>query len=411
MTQRDADLVQGSLRGDREAFAGLLRRYRDAVYGLAYHRIGDFAVAEDLTQEAFVQAYLRLGELREPGKFAPWLLAVARNLCNQHLRSRHPEGDESPAELSTDGLERRAAARDLVHRALSGLPPDNGLAITLYYVNGYNYAEVASFLEVPKTTVKGRIERGRRQLREEMMAMVEAQFEEHKPGEELDETVIRRISAAEVWKLSPEDQGKQLECNLLLIDGHLAEPRVTGMTGGGSTSLEASVALFPVGDEPLCVCQVLGQWNRYYVFGKGKVMPDGPVVENQVLETSVTVRGIDVEETRAGAAGLPEVFSAQVVAMRPCDRDEFFRELRPNSHILLDGGPAEGALINGPPDSATATPGREVRFGNVGTSNLHIYRWEWPKAKYFVFGEAEVTPPGIRVEDSIVVLEARLAQA
>jgi len=90
MGQEDARLVQATRGGDREAFAQLVRRYRDAVYGAAYHRVGDFSVAEDLTQDALIQAYVRLGELRDPGRFASWLFAVTRNLCNQHLWEHRP---------------------------------------------------------------------------------------------------------------------------------------------------------------------------------------------------------------------------------------------------------------------------------------------------------------------------------
>jgi len=90
------------------------------------------------------------------------------------------------------------------------------------------------------------------------------------------------------------------------------------------------------------------------------------------------------------------------------ERDRFWRELRPNVRIILDGGLAEASLLNGPPGTSVGTPGGEVRFRNIGNHNLHVYRWTWPRTRYYVFGEAEVTPPGIRVTDATVTLEAVL---
>lgn len=69
----DATLVQHCLAGDPEAFSMLVRKYESAVYGLCYHRIGNFADAQDLAQEAFVQAYLDLPHLGDAAKFSHWL--------------------------------------------------------------------------------------------------------------------------------------------------------------------------------------------------------------------------------------------------------------------------------------------------------------------------------------------------
>ena len=66
----DERLVARARQGDQEAFGELVDRYRDMVYGLGYHLTGDFEAARDLAQEAFVQAFVKLGQLREPGRFA-----------------------------------------------------------------------------------------------------------------------------------------------------------------------------------------------------------------------------------------------------------------------------------------------------------------------------------------------------
>src|SRR4029079_3312293 len=69
----DSQLVLRARGGDRSAFATLVERYRNAVYGLAFHFVGDFETARDIAQDVFIRAFGRLGDLREPDKFSPWL--------------------------------------------------------------------------------------------------------------------------------------------------------------------------------------------------------------------------------------------------------------------------------------------------------------------------------------------------
>jgi RNA polymerase sigma-70 factor (ECF subfamily) len=73
----DSELVRQCKDGDREAFNTLIRRYQHAVYGLCYHFVGDFADAQDLTQETFVRVYLDLHQIQHLSKFPSWLRQVA----------------------------------------------------------------------------------------------------------------------------------------------------------------------------------------------------------------------------------------------------------------------------------------------------------------------------------------------
>ena len=92
---RDAQLVQATLRGDVEAFAELARRYYRALSVSTRHLVGRPEDAEDLTQEALVKAYQRLGELHDAEKFRPWLFAIARHICLNHLERRAPDADRA----------------------------------------------------------------------------------------------------------------------------------------------------------------------------------------------------------------------------------------------------------------------------------------------------------------------------
>ena len=76
-TESTKVLVERVIVGDRDAFAGLVDRYRDAACAVAYSYFGGFDDVQDAVQEAFVQAYCQLHQLREPAKFGPWLRRIA----------------------------------------------------------------------------------------------------------------------------------------------------------------------------------------------------------------------------------------------------------------------------------------------------------------------------------------------
>ncbi len=179
-----ADLVRQAQGGDAEAFTELVCRFQDAVYATAYQTVLDFDAARDIAQEAFVRAYQALGKLQRPESFPAWIVRICRNLATDWLRRPErrwvPLDETSPSESDPAST---AAARDVVNRALATLPNDSRLALALFLVNGYTYAEVAKLTDVPVTTVKGRIERARRKLATEMVGMVEDTLKGNAPDE------------------------------------------------------------------------------------------------------------------------------------------------------------------------------------------------------------------------------------
>ena len=84
----DDVLVRETLAGDRRAFRQLVDRYRNTIYGLAINYVGDFDLAEDLAQEAFIRSYYRLPDLQDGQRFGSWLRTIAANLCRMELRRR-----------------------------------------------------------------------------------------------------------------------------------------------------------------------------------------------------------------------------------------------------------------------------------------------------------------------------------
>lgn len=190
----DAELVKSSQRSDAEAFGVLVDRYRDMVYGLGYHLTGRFEDARDLAQEAFVQAFLRLSQLREPEHFSAWLRQITLNVYRMSLRRKEVTTVSLDEGLHASSEYQLTQVEVVVHEALSRLREPERLALTLHYINGYSQAEIGQFLGIRAETVKTRLARARQHLKEEMMAMVEDEFEKKKlPDTFTEQTIAEAI--------------------------------------------------------------------------------------------------------------------------------------------------------------------------------------------------------------------------
>src|SRR5215813_9420395 len=135
----DAELVRAARRGDKQAFVEIVARHQAMVCGIALGILGDFAASEDAGQEAFLTAWRKIHELREPERLRGWLAQVARNAALGHLRRKRghavlDEGlevaDESPSPDETAADEDEAA---LVRASLAKLPETYRLPLVLYY--------------------------------------------------------------------------------------------------------------------------------------------------------------------------------------------------------------------------------------------------------------------------------------
>ena len=204
MRLSDEAIIERCLEGDGNAFSQLVARYQNAVYGLCYHIVGNFADAQDLTQETFVKAYLDLPRMRDRSKFASWLYRITVNTCKMWLRDRKGADDlplEAVVQTETDfadggSPQESAEAEELrlsITEAIASLSEKNRLAVTLYYIDGLSCDEIGDFLSLSTSAVKSRLHRARTQLKEELISMVEDNFDKHKLPEDFPEKVIQEV--------------------------------------------------------------------------------------------------------------------------------------------------------------------------------------------------------------------------
>lgn len=152
------------------AFGELVNRFQEMAYHVAYGVVGESTLAQDVVQEAFVSAYHKLFQLRDPKAFPGWFKQIILSQCHRLLRAKRPlttledtyliTSDPDPAQT----LE-QAEIKEKVLEAIQALPEGEQEITQLFYLLGYSQKEIAKSLELPLTTVKKRLQYARRNLR------------------------------------------------------------------------------------------------------------------------------------------------------------------------------------------------------------------------------------------------------
>ena len=207
MKNDDVELIQRSLTGDENAFAKLVRKYQKQVHALAWRKVGDFHVAEEITQDTFLRVYKKLSTLKDPGRFAGWLYRIAARQCHAWLRKKQIQTqalEDTDLELIEGGTysqyiaaEQEKAAteaqRDIVQRLLARLRESERTVVTLHYFGEMTTEEISRFLGVSASTVKSRLRRARLRLKK-AEPMIREALEGFQIRANLTEKIMQEIS-------------------------------------------------------------------------------------------------------------------------------------------------------------------------------------------------------------------------
>ena len=210
MGNNDVELIQQSLAGDQNAFAELVKKYQRPVHALAWRKVGDFHIAEEVTQDTFLQVYKKLATLKDPHRFEGWLYRIASRQCHAWLRKKRMQTqslEETDPELietmtySQYIAEEQAKAatdaqRSIVHKLLARLQESERTVVTLHYFGEMTCEEISRFLGVSASTVKSRLRRARFRLRK-AEPMIREALEGFQIRMNLTENIMQEISRIE----------------------------------------------------------------------------------------------------------------------------------------------------------------------------------------------------------------------
>ena len=205
----DAQLVERSLTGDRDAFARIVERYQSLVCSITYNATGSLSMSEDLAQETFFAAWKQLSTLREPSLLRSWLCGITRFLVGKELRRRGHEPvhaaqalDAIPDAASPEpSPAAQAVSREeeaILWRALERIPEIYREPLILFYREQESVERVAAALELSEDAVKQRLSRGRKLLHEEVIGFVEGTLSRSAPDQAFSDTVLAMLPAAPV---------------------------------------------------------------------------------------------------------------------------------------------------------------------------------------------------------------------
>ena len=176
--------IKQVLKGDQDAFAEVIELYKDKVFQICFRMLGNRHEAEDISQEAFIRAYVNIHTFNQKRKFSTWLYRIATNLCIDRIRKKKPDYYLDAEVKGTEGLtmysqvaaegqlpEEEVEEMELqneIQRQIMKLPDKYRSVIVLKYIEELPLQEISEILDLPLGTVKTRIHRGREALRKQL---------------------------------------------------------------------------------------------------------------------------------------------------------------------------------------------------------------------------------------------------
>ena len=181
MKNEDVQLIERTLAGDESAFSTLVRKYQKPVHAFVRRKVGDFHIAEEITQDIFLRVYEKLQTLKNPNTFAGWLYVIAAHQCfawfekkripMESLDAMPPEELEELAYGQYRAKQQEEFAneqqREVVKGLLQKLPEGERSVVTLHYLDSMTCEDVSELLGVSPNTVKSRLHRARKRLKKD----------------------------------------------------------------------------------------------------------------------------------------------------------------------------------------------------------------------------------------------------
>ena len=187
MERNGESCVKKAAAGDSAAFGLLVEEHTPWLLVRLTRRLGSQEAAEDVLQEAFIAAYQQLAELRSPERFGAWLCSIADNQARMWQRRRITQLNLlDQLNIAAPPEQEKQEIRALVRKAIGRLSASHRDVIVHHYLKGYSYQQTATLLHLQTGVVKSRLQKARKRLQKEIMAMAES-------------------STAQTFELGPDD--------------------------------------------------------------------------------------------------------------------------------------------------------------------------------------------------------------
>jgi RNA polymerase sigma factor (sigma-70 family) len=324
-SRTDAELVRLARDGDKDAFGCLVERYRTMAKRAAVRMIAQEDIAQELCQEALLQAYLSLRHLRNDHQFRSWLYGIVLNVCRDFRRSQkinflsweslvggaafeaiHFMSGDDPQEI----VEQRELYSSLL-AAVNDLSPENKAATQMFYFEGLSIQEIAANLGVSIVTIKGRLHRSRNQLRARLLDQPVRRIKGEKQ--------MIRVTIADIHRHKIE--GQQFEHNIItLLDeaGQRVLPIWIGTAEGQAMAMRLRRIEVPRPMTFSFMASLLEVLDAKLIEARVETLRDNVFYGVATIQAGSTVREIDTRPsdvlTLAAGTGCPIYVSESISA-------------------------------------------------------------------------------------------------
>ena len=180
----DEQLVQQAKKGDTQAYAELVRRYRERIYQTIYRFTRNHSDTDDLAQETFLHAFRSLGQFRKRSGFYTWIYRIAVNLSLNFLKKTRKEkgredfeerwlGREGPPVSSSESFFAYQELREKLNEAIDSLPASYRASFVLIVFQGMTHGQAARILRCSENTVSWRMHKARRMLQAKLSSYLD----------------------------------------------------------------------------------------------------------------------------------------------------------------------------------------------------------------------------------------------
>ena len=207
MEENSIQLIQRTLDGEESAFSILVQKYQKRIHALVWQKIGDYHIAEDITQETFLKAYNKLATLKNHKQFDGWLYVIATRLCINWIKRNKTlvqSIEDTPVEEVEKSfyehhdseqrkMENTMHNRSIVKKLLAKLPENERTVLTYYYLGEMTTQEISKLLGVSVNTIKSSLRRARIRLKAEEELLITETLGGLQLSTDLSESIMRQI--------------------------------------------------------------------------------------------------------------------------------------------------------------------------------------------------------------------------
>lgn len=180
---KDQDIIDEVLKGQTNAFSGLVDKYKDMVFTLAFRLMKDKRLSDEMSQTVFIKIYKKLNSFKGQSKFSSWIYRITYNTCLDELRKRgknykfvqindFTEHEVLTVESALDQM-KKDELTETIKIGLEELPGEMAFLITLYYFEDNSIKEIAESLNIKENNAKVKLHRARLKLTEILKHIVE----------------------------------------------------------------------------------------------------------------------------------------------------------------------------------------------------------------------------------------------